>query len=266
MEEYKKFAIRIARESGKIMKKYFMVGMAREYKNDKTPITEADLAINSLLIKEVSRLFPGHSVNGEEESNMIKGSEYVWVCDPIDGTKPYSRGIPISTYSLALVKNGEVILGVVYDPFCGRLFSAEKNKGSYLNDQKIHVSDRSVLNNARIDCEMFNRAKYDLVPLFKELKKYDVDSMLLASFIYPSVLVAAGEFDATLFPHTTAHDAATVKIIVEEAGGKVTDIFGNEQRYDQPINGLLVSNGLLHAELVALAKKFVVIQNKTIKH
>jgi myo-inositol-1(or 4)-monophosphatase len=260
MEKYKEFAVRIAKESGKIMKDYFTIGMVRKEKADTSPVTEADLKINSLVIKEVSKLFPLHSVLGEEESNMIKGSEYVWVCDPIDGTIPFSLGLPISTFSLALVKNGEVILGVVYDPFCDRLYYAEKGKGSYLNDKKIHVSDYSTLNKARIEYEMWNGSKYDLQPLVNELKKYNTMFLHFASYINPSVLVAAGEFTATVFPGTTAHDAAAVKIIVEEAGGKVTDIFGNEQRYDQPINGLLASNGVLHDKLVVLTKQFVVVQ------
>ena len=105
MEEYKNFAVRIAKESGKIMKEYFMVGMACKEKEDTSLVTEADLKINSLLIKEVSRLLPSHSVLGEEESNMIKGSEYVWVCDPIDGTIPYSLGLPISVFSGIIPKN-----------------------------------------------------------------------------------------------------------------------------------------------------------------
>ncbi len=260
MEEYKKFAERIAKEAGKIIMDYFKLGMVRQEKADTSPVTEADLKINSLLIKEVAKLFPSHSVLGEEESNMIAGSEYVWVCDPIDGTIPYSLGLPISTFSLALVKNGEVVLGVVYDPFCDRLYSAEKGKGSYLNNKKIKVSTNSSLDKARIEYEMWNRAKYDFQPLVNELKKDNVMLVHYASFVNPSVLVAAGEFAATIFPGTTAHDAAAVKIIVEEAGGKVTDIFGNEQRYDQPINGALVSNGVLHDQLVSLAKQFVIVQ------
>ena len=71
------------------------------------------------------------------------------------------------------------------------------------------------------------------------------------------MLVAAGELGFTIFPHSTAHDAATVKIIVEEAGGKVTDIFGEEQRYDCETNGFIASNGVLHDKLVALAKKWI---------
>ena len=150
----------------------------------------------------------------------------------------------------------------MYDPFCDRLYFAEKGKGAYLNDKKIKVSNKSSLEMARIEYEMYNRSKYDLQPLINELKKYNALLVNFAAYINPSMLVAAGEFTATLFPHITAHDAATVKIIVEEAGGKVTDIFGNEQRYDQPVNGLIASNGILHNKLVTLAKQFVVVQNK----
>src|SRR3989344_220791 len=199
MEQYRNFALKIAKEAGKIMKEYFVVGMARKEKEDTSPVTEADLKINSLLIKKVSRLFPSHSVLGEEESNMIKGSEYVWVCDPIDGTVPYSLGLPISVFSLALVKNGEVILGVVYDPFCDRLYVAEKDKGAYLNDKKIHVLDASTLEKAKIEYEMWNRSKYDLQPLVNELKKYNTFLMKFSSYVNPSVLVAAGGFSATIF-------------------------------------------------------------------
>lgn len=259
--EYKEFAIRMAKEAGKIMLGHFKIGMKRKYKKDNSPVTEADLKINSLLVKKVTKLFPKHSVLGEEESNTVKNSEYVWVCDPIDGTIPYSLGIPISTFSLALVKNGEVILGVVYDPFCNRLFYAEKGKGSYLNKKTIHVSNESKFQRSNIEYEMWSRSKYDILPLIKELKKQKVSFLQLCSFVNPSTLVAAGEFTATIFPHTTVHDAAAVKIIVEEAGGKVTDLFGNEQRYDRPINGLLVSNNILHGKLVKLTKKFVVTQN-----
>ena len=216
MEEYKKFAVSVAKESGKIMMDYFKIGMNREYKKDTSTVTQADFKINSLVIERVSKLFPTHSVLGEEESNIKKGSEYVWVCDPIDGTIPFSLGIPISVFSLALVKNGEVILGVVYDPFCDRLYFAEKGKGAYLNDKKIKVSNKSSLEMARIEYEMYNRSKYDLQPLINELKKYNALLVNFAAYINPSMLVAAGEFTATLFPHITAHDAATVKIIVEE--------------------------------------------------
>ena len=261
MEEYTKFAIGMAKDAGEIMKKYFGVGMERMEKADTSPVTKADLEINSLLIKKVTELFPGHSVLGEEESNMISGSEYMWVCDPVDGTLPYSLGLPIATFSLGLVKGGEVILGVVYDPFCDRMYRAEKGKGAYLNDKKIHVSDYAILEKAKIEYELWNGSKYNIQPLINELRKRNPFLISYASFTNPSMLLAAGEFTATIFPHINLHDVVTAKIIVEEAGGKVTDIFGNDQRYDGPVNGFIASNGLIHAELVELAKKFVVIQN-----
>ena len=214
MQEYKKFALAIAEEAGKIMKEYFVVGMVRQEKEDTSPVTAADLKINSILIKKVSKLFPSHSVLGEEESNIVKGSEYIWVCDPIDGTIPYSLGLPISVFSLALVKNGEVILAVVYDPFCDRLYYAEKGKGAYLNNKKIHVSNASTLEKAKIEYEMWNRSKYDLQPLVNELKKYNTFLMKFSSYVNPSVLVAAGEIRATKFPHTTAPTAPSVKNII----------------------------------------------------
>lgn len=254
---YKEFATTIAKEAGTVMKNHFKLGMARTIKADASPVTEADLAINSLLIQKVREQFPIHNVRGEEESNIISDSDFLWVCDPVDGTIPFSGGLPLSTFSLALVQNGEPILGVVYDPFCDRLFFAEKGTGAFLNDTPIHVSSKNTLDRAMIEYETWRYSKYEIRPLMSELEKRGAIIMHLCSIANPSALVAAGEFVATFFPHNTAHDIAAVKVIVEEAGGKVTDIFGNNQRYDQPINGAIVSNGAMHDELVELAKQLV---------
>jgi fructose-1,6-bisphosphatase/inositol monophosphatase family enzyme len=85
-----------------------------------------------------------------------------------------------------------------------------------------------------------------------------VKLMRLCSVVYPSALVAAGELAFTIFPHVTAHDGAAIKVIVEEAGGKVTNIFGQEQRYDEEIQGFIASNGVLHEKLVSLRKELVI--------
>ena len=260
MSKYQEFGKEFAYKAGEIIKRNFSLNMKKEWKSyDTTPVTETDLKINSMLIEEISKLYPDHSVKGEEESNIKKDSEYMWVCDPVDGTIPFSHGIPVCTFSLALVHDGESVLGVVYDPFGDRLFVAEKGEGAYLNGDPIHVSDRVLLKGSVGDYEFFETAKYNIGKFADHLTMIEeVKMMKLCSFIYPSTLVAAGELAFTLFPGSTSHDAAAVKIIVEEAGGKVTDIFGNEQRYDQPINGLIVSNGMVHDKLVELAKKFVV--------
>ena len=260
--KFKTFASQFALRAGGIMKKNFGLNMKKEWKQDNSPITATDIAINSMLIKEVAKEFLEHSVLAEEQSNIKDESEYVWVCDPVDGTIPFSCGIPLSTFSLALVKNGKVILGVANDPFGERLFIAEKGKGTFLNDKAIRVSTRSSLENTRGSYEGFRRAKYNVVKLADHLEMSDVKTMKLASIVYPSALVAAGEIDFTIFPNSTPWDGASVKIIVEEAGGKVTDIFGNEQRYDKDINGFVASNGVLHDQLIDLTSKLVSLNTK----
>jgi len=260
-ENFEEFAKNFAKKAGKIMLKNFQLGMKKEWKKDNSPVTETDLKINSLLIEEVKRNFPGQSVLAEEESFMLEKSDYIWVCDPVDGTFPFSHGIPVATFSLALVKNGEPIIGVVLDPFEGRLFFASKGKGSFLNGKKIHVSNKKSFSNIIGECEVWINSKYNVNDLFLEFIKMDAKITKFISFVYPTALVAAGEYDFSVFPHSTCHDVAAVKIIVEEAGGKTTDIFGNEQRYDREINGFIASNGVLHDKLVELSKKFVKVNS-----
>ena len=258
MTEYKKLALSLARQAGDIMKANFELGMKKEWKEDKSPLTVTDLQINDLVINQIKERFSEHDILAEERSSISGKSEYVWVCDPIDGTIMFSHGIPICTFSLALTKGGESILGVAYDPFSDRLFTAEKGQGAFLNDKKISVSTESRLDKVVGEYEMFKRAKYNINRLTEHLNMVEeVKLMHFCSIVYPSCLIATGDVGFTIFPHTTAHDMAAVKIIVEEAGGKVTDLFGQEQRYDQAINGCLVSNGVLHNKLIELVNQYV---------
>ncbi len=255
ISKFKDFAEVFAQKAGLIMKKNFSLGMTKTWKaEDTTPLTETDLAINSMLIEEIKANFPSHSVKAEEESNIQKDAEYMWVCDPVDGTIPFSHGIPVSTFSLALVKNGESIVGVVYDPFLDRLYSASKGGGAFLNGKQISVSSTSVLKATVGAYEHFETAKYNISSIADQLTSKQAKMVRLCSIVYPTALVAAGELAFSIFPHTTAHDAAAVCVIVKEAGGTFTDLFGNEQKYDRETNGFIASNGLVHQELVALVK------------
>src|SRR3989344_1795821 len=136
------FAKGIAREAGALMRQNFTLGMKKEWKDDDTPLTKTDLAINQLVLEAVQKKYPEHSYIGEEGNN-IKESEYTWVCDPVDGTIPFSHGYPTFAFSLALTKNGESILGVIYDPIMDRLVHAEKGRGAFLNGKRIAVRKES---------------------------------------------------------------------------------------------------------------------------
>lgn len=258
MDEYKKFAEKFALQAGVLMRKNFTLGMKKEWKSDNSPVTQTDILINELLIEKIHEQFPTHNILAEEKSDLKNTTEYVWVCDPVDGTLPFSHGIPVSTFSLALVKDGQSILGVVYDPFLQRLFSAEKGKGAYLNNRRIQVSNAREFKGHAGGYEMGAQGHFDTAALLPHLgRQWGLKTVKLCSFIYSSMLVAAGEFVCSIYSSTAVHDVATTKIIVEEAGGRVTDLFGEDQRYDQPVRGLIASNGILHDELVLLSRKIV---------
>ena len=256
-EQYLEFAKEIADYAGKVMLKYFNSDNGASYKGDKTIVTLADKEINTYLIKRVKETFPTHCVDGEEE--QFGKSNYVWVCDPVDGTAMYARHIPVAVFSLALVVNGVSEVGVVYDVFTDNLYTAIKGNGAYKNGNKIEVNDFE-LNDMRSVCnfDMWPCANFNIYDSIKELgkKTYFVS---VGSVIRACMCVASGEFNLAIFPGTTRKncDIAAAKVIVEEAGGKVTNLFGDEQRYDMDINGAVISNGKVHNEVIETIKKYL---------
>jgi len=253
MNEYLEFARQVALKAGDIMLKHFHDDVEQREKDDKTIVTIADEEINQLVIDEVEKTYPAHSVFGEEASSD-KRHEFAWVCDPIDGTVPYSKGLPVSVFSLALVQDGSPVVGVVYDPFMKRLYSAVKGKGAFLNDEPIKVSNVGLERHAIINVEWWPEAEYDIDTSCHNIS-IDTKAYVLhlGTVIDAACYVAAGRYEACVFAGTKGKnvDIAAVKVIVEEAGGKVTDLFGNEQRYDGDIKGAIISNGLTHNELVS---------------
>lgn len=252
LEEYLDFAKDIAKYAGEVMMKYFTQNNGASYKGDKTIVTLADTEINSYLIKQVKEKYPSHSVDGEEE--QFGKSDYVWVCDPVDGTAMYARHIPVAVFSLALVIKWESKVGVVYDPFTDSLYTAIKGQGAYKNGEKITVNDYK-LDDMKTVCH------YDLWPG----ADYNISKVLqeLGSIIRACMCVASGDFTLAIFPGTKHKncDIAAVKVIVEEAGGTVTDLFGNKQKYDESINGAVVSNGKIHNEVTETVKKYLKDRN-----
>lgn len=256
--EYLEFAKDIAKHAGKIMLKYFNQDNGEKYKGDKTIVTLADTEINSFLINQVKEKYPNHAVDGEEE--QFGESKYKWVCDPVDGTAMYARHIPVAVFSLALVIDGESIIGLVYDPFTGSMYTAIKGQGAFKNGEKIKVNNYSLEDIRTVcHCDMWSKAKYDVCNVFKELRKLtrlnDIGSITRAS-----CCVATGDYSLTIFTGTEHKhcDIAAVKVIVEEAGGKVTDLFGNDQRYDRSIKGAVISNGKVHDEVLKVIKKYII--------
>ena len=254
------FAAGLARQAGEIIRRNFTLGMMKEWKVNDTPITVTDVAINQHVINAVQREYPNRRVLGEEGDGGVAGSPLVWVCDPVDGTIPFSHGIPCCVFSLALVQDGVSRIGVIYDPFLERLFTAENGHGAFVTGNPLRVSQHQNLHNVAVGLGFWYRQPWQFFQLAQKLDAKGALLLNAGSIAYMGVLVASGEFGVTIFQGQQPHDTAALKVIVEEAGGKVTDLFGAEQRYDGHIKGHSVSNGIIHDELVRSIRETVTMQ------
>lgn len=250
------YLVSLARRAGEIMRKNFRLGMERKLKSDNTPVTEADIAINQLVIDSICRDYPQVRVIGEEGSYEPGDHEFTLLCDPIDGTIPFCRGIPISAFVAAVIKGNQPLTAVIYDPFMDRLWHAEKGQGAFLNDQPVTLSKHNTLKLSNICVVWWRKAPYNLHRVCEQLVEAEAGWMNPASIAYVGGLVASGEFEATIFPGHHGWETAAMQLIVEEAGGRATDIHGQPLQYGPrgEIEGHIISNGHFHDELVELVR------------
>lgn len=227
----------LAHTAGTIIRDNLKLNQDIKWKKDHTPVTAIDTQINDLVITELHKHFPNHSILAEEKSDMSHSQEYIWVCDPIDGTHPFMHGIPLSTFTLALVKNGQPVLGVIYDPYMKRMYTAEKGKKTHVNGKVITTTTDTSLSNATVGTCFWKENLSTILPLVNKLENNRIHVFDYGSISYMDALVACGEFSAVVFPGLSVHDSAAAKIIVEEAGGVFTSLTGEVDRYDRPVHG-----------------------------
>ena len=241
----------LAKKAGVVMRKNFAAGMKKDGKDERSPVTETDLAINAMILDEVKKYFPAHGILAEEESDHDESHEYVWVCDPVDGTHNFSHGLPTATFAISLLHGKKPILGVILDPFEDRTYWAEKGKGAFLNGKPIHVSDAATVKKTLIGLGKTRSIK-NLFPVMDALYQKGVSMITGLSIHYMTALVASGEFSASIFGGPSCHDITPGKILIEEAGGRATDIYGKTPaRFDQDMPGQLCSNGLVHDDILS---------------
>lgn len=269
-QEYLDFAKNLADAAGKIMLQYFNTkDIGTIAKEDSTPLTVADTAINELVIDTVKKTYPDHGVLGEEDSFATE-QEYLWVCDPIDGTFPYSHGIPNSTFSLALCKKGVPQIAVIYEPFMNRLVSAIRGGGAWLNSQSIKLEDSYPhIGHQGLNIEVWTGAgstlftKSNLRSKVEEsLAHQNYIQLYFCSVAYSGLLVATGQLTGLVMCGGSAWDLAAVDLIVKEAGGVVSDCFGNTQQQDfskKQTQGIIAAR--TQAEFEDISSKVVPVFN-----
>lgn len=239
-------AIEAAQEAGKILMRHYGKAIT-EYKNkyfdSGSIITQADIGSEKKIIKILKKNFPKHNIFSEEKIQENNGSAYTWHVDPLDGTSNFARNIPLFGVSIGLVKNRRSILGVLYFPALDLLVRAEKGKGAFANNRKIKISARNLRES------LYYSGGYHKGRLqFEEVvaKKVGMVKIIEASS-YEFAQIAMG--DAELYILTNVpYDVAAGVIIVEEAGGKVTDYDGSKWSINS--KGIVASNGLIHNEVI----------------
>lgn len=222
--------------------------MGVEKKSPKDFVSEADKRIEKIICERIKQSFPHHSILGEESGHW-KGSDERWIIDPIDGTTSFVRGHAYFSISIAYEKAGEVEAGVVYAPALDELFVAQKNQGAKLNGQLISCSSTSTLGESllatgfaclRSDCERHN------LPYVNTLMPRILDMRRMGSAALDLCYVACGRLDGFWELNLNDYDIAAGKLILEQAGGRVSDFNSKPLQNCQEI---LASNAIIHDEL-----------------
>lgn len=216
-------------------------------------VTEADHASEKAIIDIIKKDFPDHFILSEEAGEMKMDSEYKWIIDPIDGTVNFANGIPICCVSIGLEHRSKMILGAVYNPHMNEFFFAEKNLGATLNDKKITVSNKTeVIKSCMVTGFPYTYLDEPNGPIqvFEKLIRKGVPVRRLGSAAIDLCWVAAGRFDGFYEHKLAAWDSAAGFLIVEEAGGKVTDFKGDYYSPYQP--HIVATNGKIHDELLEI--------------
>lgn len=250
-------AIEIVIRAGEIQMSRFRHDVQISKKGAIDLVTQVDIEVETMCRALISERFPRHQVIAEELPNkkrtLTSDSEYVWIFDPIDGTVNFAHGLPIFCSSLALEINGRVELGVVFDPNLEELFVAERGCGVRLNGKPLSVSSTPVLIDAML-CTGFPYDVHDkadeLIGLFGAFVSRARAVRRLGSAALDLCYVAAGRFDGFWERSLKLWDTAAGALMVEEAGGRVTDM--SKRPFTCHAGDILASNGSLHGEMASV--------------
>ena len=265
-------ASEIAREAGDVLRGFFSAGVATEYKGDVDLVTVADRTSEKQIRERLTAAFPEHGIFGEEGTRERLDGEFCWYVDPLDGTTNFAHGFPHFCVSLGLEQrksglrpdeDGTLVAAVIYDPLRDELFCAERGRGALLNGRPMRVSRTPELAEA-LTATGFPSHKRHMNPNIHFYQEFTLRShgvRRAGSAALDLAYVAAGRLDGFWEFNLNPWDTAAGILLVEEAGGRVTDFAGNHFRLDS--REILASNGLIHAELQSFFVELFADRNLT---
>lgn len=218
-------------------------------------VTEVDHKSEEVILNAIRKNFPGHYILSEEAGEIKQDSDYKWIIDPIDGTINYAHGIPVCCVSIAVEVCGKIQMGAVFNPFINEFFFAEKGCGATMNNIPISVSkEERLIKSCLVTGFPYTYIDHKNGPLqvFEKFVRKGIPVRRFGSAAIDLCWVACGRFDGFYEHKLNAWDSAAGYILVQEAGGIVTDLKGDEYNYYQP--GIIASNGKIHSELLQVVQ------------
>ncbi len=246
-------AIHLALEAGRVLRRRFRQAMKVSVKGPGDIVTAADVEVQSLIHRRICRAFPDHGVLAEEGLDTTAGTEWRWIVDPLDGTKNFARGIPSFCVSIAAEREGRVELGVVLDPIQAELFVAARGAGAWCNGRRIHISEVSDLGGAFLGTGLPNRVRGFGGPVGHTFGRFAARCLGVrdrGAGALDLCYVACGRFDGYWEVDQSPWDIAAGGLIVEEAGGRMSDFRGGP--FDIYGGETVASNGKIHDQMLAI--------------
>ena len=253
MPDFLYVAIKAVQEAEKVVMSYYGKEKTIQNKGEFDLVTRADVESENKIVEVIKNYFPEHGFILEESDNFNESSEYVWIIDPIDGTTSFAHNYPMFSISIALFKNKEPLLGVVFAPYMKELFHAEKGKGTFLNNEKISVSKITSLKKSIVTTGFPYEERKRILKYLEKILEIAQGIRRSGSAAIDICYIAAGRADAYWELGLKIMDTAAAQLILKEAGGKITDFEGNEilDNYER----IVASNTLVHDELINILKE-----------
>ena len=239
-----------ALRAGEMLMERFSEVKTVSYKGRGNIVTDVDMAVEKEVLSLLRREYPDFNALGEESAGVPADAGYVWIVDPLDGTRNYASGIPFFSTVVGLARDGEVLVGVNYDPVRDEMFEAQRGRGAFLNGQRMAVSDKSAISDCIIgmDLSYNNEGAVNGLDVIRSIWPGMQTSRIMGSAALGISYAAAGRTDLYFHHQLEPWDQVAGILLVEEAGGIITDRAG--KRAGLYSDGLIATNATLHAEFM----------------
>ncbi len=253
--EYLDFAIELARAGGDVLKHYMTREKQVELKSRANLVTIADKESEALVIQMIKERYPNHAILAEESGASGSG-EGKWIIDPLDGTTNFAHQYPFFCVSVAFEQRGEILCGAVYDPLRDEMFSGARGLGSFVNRQQLRVSDTEKLGSALVMTGFPYTVREKIRVAMSQFEAFIVESQAVrrgGSAALDLCYVAIGRCDGFWEMGLHPWDTAAGQVILEEAGGRLTDFSGNP--FSPYMKQIVATNGKIHGEMISVLER-----------